>query len=224
MLVAIKAISEELKEDGSPKHIEWTAAGADGKDIKVKLYPAIQVNEKWIHFEDRWDEFKNAFDKTYDIERANIKVEKGYWKPVTEATEVKNVFKKEALREVQKEVGDTRSLSIEQQVIIKALTELWIADKLKDNDPLILALRVWCAERLGVTTKVFKPEDKPEPTTEQEPEEKVTNAKELMAWAVSHGREFTPSWVRKELGFGTALITDEKAQAGYEALKVAMSW
>ena len=100
MIITIREISEEFKENGEPKYIEWDAVGADGKEIKPKIYPAIQVNEQWIHFKDRWDEFKNAKNKTYDIERASVKVEQGTWMPVIKATEVKDVLAKEAIAKV----------------------------------------------------------------------------------------------------------------------------
>jgi len=126
MILTIKAVSEELKEDNSPKHIEWTAAGADGKEIKVKLYPIIQINEQWLHFEDRWDEFKSARDKTYNIERANIKVEKGYWKPVIKATQVKDIIKQKAgeIWEAHPQAQDNRQVSIERQVSIKCACDI----------------------------------------------------------------------------------------------------
>ena len=124
MLITIKTVSEELKDDGSPKHLEWEAVGADGKETKPKIYPAIQVNEQWIHFEDRWDEFKNAKDKTYDIERASIKIGQRTWMPVIKAVEVKDILKQEAVREVQAMVQDDRQVSIEGQVALKEIGEL----------------------------------------------------------------------------------------------------
>jgi len=123
-IITIKAISEELKEDGNPKHIEWEAMGADGKDIKVKLYPQVKLGDEWIHFEDRWDEFRKAQNKTYDIERANIKVEKGYWKPIIKATQVKDILKQQALEELQTTAQDNKQMSIEGQVALKEIGEL----------------------------------------------------------------------------------------------------
>jgi len=136
VIVTIRGVSEELKENNQPKCIEWDAVGGDGKEIKPKIYPAIQVNEQWIHFEDRWDEFRNARDKTYDIERANIKVEKGYWMPVIKATKVENIFVKEAMERV----GDNRESSIEAQVAFKGAIEL-LANKMSFDETTDARLR-----------------------------------------------------------------------------------
>ena len=165
MIITIKEVKEEIVE-GTSKFIEWTCAGTDGKDIKVKLYPTLKQDDEWLHFEDRFEEFRNAKDKTYEIERANIKVEKGYWKPVIKAEEIKNVFKQEAIKEIQKESVDNRQVSIEGQVAIKAIVDLWIAGKLTDKDREVEVTRLWLIDRLNKT--FFGAEDAKEikePTT-----------------------------------------------------------
>ena len=150
MIITIKAISEELKDDGNPKHIEWEVVSADGKEIKVKLYPTLQIDENWLHFEDRWDEFKNAHNKSYDIERANIKVEKGYWKPIIKATEVKDVF----LKKAQEQLQTGREQSIETQVAIKEVGED-LRTKTRDwKDPLVIARELWLMTHLGIEREV----------------------------------------------------------------------
>ena len=127
MIITVKEVIEEKKPTGEPKQIEWGAVGADGKDIKVKLYPSIKQGDEWLHFEDRWDEFRNAKDKTYDIERANIKVEKGYWKPVIKATEVKDVFVKEAI----KQVIDEQSVIKNRSVVLSYSKDLAMEGKIE---------------------------------------------------------------------------------------------
>jgi len=124
VIVTIREINEELKEDNNPKFIEWDAVGADGKEIKPKIYPAIQVNEQWVHFEDRWDEFKGAKDKTYDIERASIKIGQRTWMPVVKATEVKDVFEQKAAVKMQVYNRDNERTSIERQVSAKCACEI----------------------------------------------------------------------------------------------------
>jgi len=150
MIITIKEVKEEIVE-GTTKFIEWTCAGGDGKDIKVKLYPTLKQGDEWLHFEDRFEEFRNAKDKTYEIERANIKVDKGYWKPVIKADEIKNVLKQEAIKEIQKGAVDTRQASIEGQVAIKAIVDLWIAGKLTDKDREVEVTRLWLIDRLNKT-------------------------------------------------------------------------
>ena len=238
MLVTIKAISEELKEDGSPKHIEWEAVGADGKETKPKIYPAIQVNEQWIHFEDRWDEFKNAKDKTYDIERASIKIGQRTWMPIIKAVEVKDVFRQEAVREVQAMAQDDRQTSIEGQVALKELGEL-----IRSNIPLLdlghqklvdlYFLKLYDLMNRFVyggedepqkqSTQKDKPDKEAEISQEisigeagQTPIKQPTNVKELMEWAISQGKP--PSWVCQQLGVSkpSEIADIEKA---YEALK-----
>lgn len=139
MIITIREVNEELKDDGSPKYIEWLAAGADGKEIKLKLYPAIQVNEEWIHFEDRWEEFLNAKDKTYDIERASIKLERGYWKPVIEAKEVKDILVKEAQKKVEEKSVDTRDKSM----AISYAKDLVVADKIPITELITQADKIY---------------------------------------------------------------------------------
>jgi len=128
MLITVKSVNEILNEKNEPKNIEWNAVGADGHEVKVKLYPSIKQGDAWLHFEERWDEFKDAKDKTYDIERANIKLEKGYWKPVIKATEIKDVMMKEATRKVTEDAIDNRQVSIEGQVALKEIGEMIRAD------------------------------------------------------------------------------------------------
>ena len=66
--------------------------------------------------------------------------------------------------------------------------------------------------------------EKPQPIKAEPPEQPVKNAKELMAWALKHGKEYTPSWVRKQVGAGTEIITDTKAVEYYQFIKEAMGW
>ncbi len=52
-----------------------------------------------------------------------------------------------------------------------------------------------------------------------EPTGGVTNAQELMKWAYDISPEYTPSWIRKEMGFGTKIISDEMAIQAYNQLR-----
>ncbi len=46
------------------------------------------------------------------------------------------------------EIPNTTNTSIEKQVLAKLVSELWIADKLKDSDPEVKGLRRWMRDRL----------------------------------------------------------------------------
>jgi len=245
MLVVVKKINEELKEDGSPKSLEWEVVSADGKEGKVKLYPQVKIGDEWLHLEGRWEELRNARDKTYDIERANIKVAKGYWKPVTKATEVKDVFKKEALREVQIIAQDDRQVSIECQVALKEIGENWRAGKFKDDDKEVEIYRLWIIDRLnkaiygGADEKQGHKEaqsDKEAEVSQEVPTDEVgqqtvkkpatpTTLAELLRWALNHGRSFTPSWIEKQIGIPrTTMSNPEVIQDVYNQLKALMDW
>jgi len=165
---------------------------------------------------DRWDELEVG--KGYTFKMGEFK---GY--PFVKDFElVENVFALKA----QEEVEDKQISTKNKSVCLSYAKDIGIAREWSVITILETAdiFYAWLQTGQIRDESIVKPEvDKPQ--IEKQPEEpKVTNPKELMAWAVSHGREFTPSWVRKELGWGMALITDEKAQEGYEALKVAMSW
>lgn len=76
---------------------------------------------------------------------------------------------------------------------------------------------------------VEQPETAEEVSTDEDrqvlPVEPITNAKELMAWALSHGKEFTPSWVRKEANITpNTIITDEIAVEAYKTIKASTGW
>ena len=86
----------------------------------------------------------------------------------------------------------------------------------KDKDPEVIAYRAWIYTELGGETK-----QRPQPVKVELP---IKNAKELMTWAAKHGKEYTPSWLRKELNLGNQIITDEHAIKYYEILKQKKGW
>ena len=91
------------------------------------------------------------------------------------------------------------------------------AHKVEDTDE-------WCNEI--EETKNETPEDKAgimgEILTDETP---PATALELMNWAFAHGKEFGPSWVRKEAGIKPLeVITNEKASEAYKLLKERMKW
>ena len=53
----------------------------------------------------------------------------------------------------------------------------------------------------------------------------VKNAQDLMKWAAIKGKEFTPSWVRKQANIPpNAVITDKMAEKVYGEIKALMGW
>lgn len=218
-IITIKQATKKTKGD-----TEWIEI-IDGEGKTHRVFSSVQDNEgNWHHFEKDFDMLLNSVGKAVKL----TKEKKGNFWNVIGLELVENVF----VQQAQRDVEDTRSLSIEQQVIIKALTELWIADKLKGDDPLILALRVWCAERLGMLQvekiKTAQPETRQElpPTATATPAiVTVKNAGDLMRWALSHGKEFNASFVRLEANIPpNVIITQEMAQQAYVTLKSAMEW
>lgn len=182
MIITIKATSEELKDD-KPYYIEWEAVGTDGKEIKVKLYPSIKIGETWLHFEDRWDEFKGAQDKSYDIERASIKQEGNrVWKPVIKATEVKDVFLLKAKAEFDKAETNERQKSICASYAMEI--EVALIGQGKD----LSATRV-CA----LTTMFYRLV-----TTSELDMEEINEYKKDIPKATSKVRQETPEWTVKD--------------------------
>ena len=149
MLIVVKQVKEEFKPDGSPKLIEWEVLSVDGRKSKVKIYPAIQIDEQWLHLEDRWSEFRNAQHKTYDIEQANVKAAKGFWRPLIKAIEVKDIPQKQAIAQVQEQEQDNTRVSIEAQVAIKEIGENWRIGKFVDTDKELEIYRIWIIDRLN---------------------------------------------------------------------------
>ena len=72
-----------------------------------------------------------------------------------------------------------------------------------------------------VKTEPTQPKLQTQPATAETP----MTAKVLMAWALTHGKEFGPSWVRKTAGISpTTLITDEMAREAYLKIKKDQNW
>lgn len=79
--------------------------------------------------------------------------------------------------------------------------------------------------------KAFKPkDDKPETSQELPPTATATavtvkNAGDLMRWALSHGKEFNASFVRREANIPpNEIITEEKVKEAYKLIKEKMKW
>lgn len=66
-------------------------------------------------------------------------------------------------------------------------------------------------------------EPQPEPEPEPEPTSPPKNIKELLEWASSHGKQFGPTWLCKELNVDA---TDQIADIGeaYQRIKSVMDW
>jgi len=52
----------------------------------------------------------------------------------------------------------------------------------------------------------------------------VKDAKTLMEWALSHGKQYHNSWVRKEANLGDAVITEAMAIKAYQEICTVQGW
>ena len=122
-----------------------------------------------------------------------------------------------------------RDLATEFYHIIQSLTQITTAE--------VIHREIKTAQKEAINeTQKNKPATVATPQVRQPPREEtgvddtgggevpVTNAQELMKWAIGHGKEYGPGWVRQIAGLGTALITDEKAVEAYKNLKALMAW
>jgi len=114
---------------------------AEGDELKIK-------KGKGGKLMDRWGEF--ILGKTYEFEMAQYKGYP-YVADFEEITLPSSPFKGEG-----KQRSQTTNESIEAQVAAKAITELWIADKLSDISNEVKACRRWFLSKLPLVgeTKV----------------------------------------------------------------------
>jgi hypothetical protein len=100
---------------------------------------------------------------------------------------------------------------------------------IKEDDPtdkkLVAKLKDWLLEGPAVTTAKTAPAPKPAEKTGEPEVIFVTDASSLMKWAIQHGPQYTPSWVRKEGGIGPeGLITDDMAVKAAQRIADVMRW
>jgi hypothetical protein len=72
---------------------------------------------------------------------------KGFF-DVRDIREISETPKETPCVERKETIINPTNISIEKQVLAKLVSELWIADKLKDSDPEVRGLRRWMRDRL----------------------------------------------------------------------------
>jgi len=125
--------------------------------------------------------------------------------------------------EVKRESSTNQS--IEAQTAYKGLIEIY--DKLEETTQ--KRVIAWALIKMGVqdaktNTKLDSRQDEPGDTGGDDTGRVGQAAKELMEWALEHGKEYGPSWVRKESKIGDKIITDEMAKQAKSYLRTLMSW
>ena len=116
---------------------------------------------------------------------------------------------------IPKESGSI-DLSIVQQLI---------ADTAKEFYLLLQSLtEISEAEVIHREIKTLEKIQDSEEAPTRETETPVTNAPTLMSWALSHGKKFTPSFIRKQMNWGNDIITDEMAVEAYKTIKEISRW
>lgn len=112
------------------------------------------------------------------------------------------------------EIPNTTNTSIEKQVLAKLVSELWIADKLKDSDPEVKGLRRWMRDRLPMD---LVDEAKVLGATEMATPEQIGRLKKLQEGGIKLGE------VIKSKGLSATRaseLTKEQAEAIINSLKV----
>jgi len=116
------------------------------------------------------------------------------------------------------------------QVAVKSVTDLWVADKLNDKDPEVVALRVWLQEHLSAKEAPLEKPKKPVKVKEQ-PEKEATrtqrlNAQAVRLWTIDSTKEGAAGvkafgeWFQKEAnGIAWDDLTDEAQENIIKALK-----
>jgi len=216
-----------IEKDGK----DWVEL-IDQEDKTHRVFRSIQNNDGvWVHLDKEVDMLKGKIEdgSINGLALKLTKEKKGTFWNVTGVKEVKDVF----VREAQKQVMDTREESIEAQVAFKGLIELCVADRVKVNNPVIQTAIAWALTRLGgknesakVPTEETRQLSGKEAGTDNNRGGKtpVKDAKTLMEWALSHGKEYHNSWVRKEANLGDAVITEAMAIKAYQDICAVQGW
>lgn len=120
--------------------------------------------------------------------------------------------------------------SIESQKRADIISQLWIAEKIEKDDPLVGKLLSWLhkLEETSTPIKVIKQAEediedlwpKHKPT---EPEAEPKTVQDLLNWVASHGKEYTRSWVLSTFSFDVAKMRDNPYEC-YLEIKQMMNW
>ena len=159
------------------------------------------------------------------------KGDSGFWnvKSIEPATEEAMVKAAESANHNGRHYGRSpeERQEIAVQVAVKSVTELWVADRMSDKDPEVVALRVWLLEQLSAKET---PPEKPAKAKETPKEESVRiqrlNAQATRVWTSdctkpgTVGAKAFGDWFEKEAnGLAWADLTDEAQENIIKALK-----
>ena len=211
-IMVLDLIEDLLDKEGNI--IGKQVADKAGNKLKVKKGQGGKLASRWGELQ---------VGKAYEFIMGEYK---GY--PYVENfEEVKNIMVKEA----QKKVEDTSEVARHKSMAISYAKDLVVADKLPLDELLDEAEVIYrfivgdlVVEDVKVAKEIVAKEIVAEEVGQEIPQKEPQNAMELMKWAASHGKEFTPSFVRRECNLGTQTITDEKVQEAYRVLKEKMGW
>ena len=127
-------------------------------------------------------------------------------------------------RAVDLAVGGCMPIPKESGSIDLSIVQELIADTAKEFYLLLQSLtEISEAEVIHREIKTLIKTDKAE-EIETPKEIPVTNAPTLMSWALSHGKKFTPSFIRKQMNWGDIAITNEMAVEAYKTIKEISRW
>lgn len=221
---------------------EWVEL-ADQEGKKHRVFPSMMGNDGiWVHLDKEIDMLKGKIES--GIEGLALKLtkeKKGMYWNVIGVEQVKDVFKQKAIAEVQAISIDERQTSIEGQVALKEIGELIREDNAHPENHImgnhtklvelyfiklydLMSKFVYGAKNAKTTEEIPDKEAVSEPSRVDDSGGGVKTAKELMGWAISHGKEYTPTWVKKEALLGDGEITEEVAQTAYQHIKAKMGW
>ena len=183
--------------------------------------------------EKRWDELDAGVGRAIKLEMSEFK---GH--PFVSSFEwVEDKLVEEAQRKVESGIAPQ-----EQGMWYKEIGEMYRAGIISNDTPegKILITAYWArmfialnieakgAKDVKETKEVSDKETRPESVATtiggDDSGGGVKTAAELMKWAYGHGKEFNPSWVKKEALLGDGAITEEVAQIAYQTIKAKMDW
>jgi len=142
-----------------------------------------------------------------------------------------------------KQLAEAQNRSIQAQTALNRAVDLAIADKITLHEIGEFTKEMYIGiqsltqiSEAEVIRREIKPGKVPTEQTGQLSREEarahnnrggetpVKDAKTLMEWALSHGKQYHNSWVRKEASLGDAVITEAMAIKAYQEICTVQGW
>ena len=213
MLVVIQSVSQEFTKSGAEFRKVIGITG-DGKPIIKNVFDNLQ--DKWeLLVENATLEFtmekKGQFWNVIDVKKPELPPpQKPYEAPA-----------------IIKPAKPDRDLAIEAQVAIKSITEIFIAGKIEElvtsNNPFVVALKIWLAEKLNPYMMPQQPETR---TVVSGPIAMVAPSSTephtfplLRAWAISLNKNYTLSWMVNSVKIPEAELRSDPVGAYHKIKK-----